>query len=59
MVKKSAAGSCQGPSGMSLGNIGCIVCAALCLVHILQFFTYLAMSASIPWVRCCIFSTLL
>ena len=37
MVKMSAARSCQGPSGIFLGSIGCMACVALCLVHISQF----------------------
>ena len=61
-VKKSAARSCQGASGTSLGIMGWICCVALCWMHILQHLTYLIMLASIPGqysvalALCCIFS---
>ena len=47
-LKKSVAGSCQGASGTSLGIIGWVCWVALCWIHVLHHFTYLAMSTSIP-----------
>ena len=31
-VKTSVARSCHGPSGTSLGSMGCVACVALCWV---------------------------
>ena len=47
-VKKSAARSCQGASGTSLGIMGLICWVALCWMHVLQHLTYSTMSALIP-----------
>ena len=61
-LKKSTARSCNGPSGISLGIMGCTACVALCLVQVLWCFTYSVMSASMPCqyifslAKCCIFS---
>ena len=38
--KKSAVRPCQGPPGISLGNISSMACVALCVVQTLQCLTY-------------------
>ena len=38
-MKKSVVRCCHGPSGMSLGSMGCVACIAFCWVQMLYLFT--------------------